>query len=666
MRDTDKTTEQLIAELAHLRQEVVSYQQAHSVIERKFNELSNIYNASPMGLGFLDTDFNCRYINQAMADTGTMCTGKTLSPPHCDILDSFKPMIQKVIDTQTVVSFENHDDEATLCPKEKYWRVVYYPVLSADGRVQGVGIINQDITKRKQIEQEKRLTEIRFREMADSMPQLTWTCLAEGPCDYLSKQWLEYTGHDEASQLGYGWLKQLHPDDRQRVIDEWQEKVVDGTDFEIQFRIRNAAGDYHQFMTRAVPMRNSQGKIIKWLGSNTDINEQKLVEEKLVQLKEQAEAANLAKTQFLANMSHEIRTPLGAITGFAQILLIKAQSLDIPELFKFNLEQINLAGTNLSHIVNNILDLTKIEAGKIQSNPQELQTEQLVKSVYSLNNGKAKKNGITLSYAVDHDVAEYVIADNTLLTQVLMNLVDNAVKFTGAGEGIEIRLSQPKSGSLLFRVTDTGIGIPANKIDQVFESFEQVDKSITREYGGTGLGLTICKKIADLLNAKIWLESVLGEGSSFYFEVPCLSACQPRDLVVDSLSDLSGFAKDKLVLIVEDDPMNREIAMQLLESTGLSIAVAFDGKEGVNKTLALQPDLILMDMQMPVMDGMEATKIIRNNELCKNVPIFAISADALNEERNKAMAAGVNEYLTKPLDFDALYGLLSSYLQSDR
>lgn len=447
-------------------------------------------------------------------------------------------------------------------------------------------------------------------------------------------------------------------------------KSVMATNAETQFHhsITSKKGNVKYINQYIKCLNDEKNKPYKILGTIQDISEQKRTELELIRAKELAEKAVVIKEQFLANMSHEIRTPMNGIIGFARIL----ESTNLDDNQKQSVEAIKKAGQNLMYIINDILDFSKIEADKMTLEEVDFSLSRTVNSVIELLFQNASEKKIKLLCDIDPKINDNLIGDPTKLIQILLNLVGNALKFTEKGfvELIVTEIEETETETLLkFIIVDTGIGIPTDKIDSVFESFNQASNETTRRYGGTGLGLTITKKLVELQGGKIKVESTVSEGSEFSFSLKYKKVQKGMliDTHVNSSTIDSDFLKDIKILLVEDNELNQLLAVKVFEKWNKKIDIVDNGKLAIEKITNNTYDIILMDIQMPEMDGLELTSYIRENMGEKSViPIIALTAHATVDEEQKCLDSGMNDYLSKPYDFNVLLNKIYQNLNKNK
>lgn len=372
-------------------------------------------------------------------------------------------------------------------------------------------------------------------------------------------------------------------------------------------------------------------------------------------LSEAVEEKNMAlrsaqfKQQFLANMSHEIRTPLNAVVGMTNLLIDKKPREDQVRY----LSAMRQASYNLLHIINDILDISKIEAGKIEIESIDFNLEECVDVIYQTLHLKAEEQKTILRYTIGEDIPKWVKGDPTRLTQILTNLIGNAIKFTPEGGFIDVMITKESGDDpawIKFAVQDTGIGIAPEQIHKIFESFSQESSDTTRKFGGTGLGLTISKQLVELQGGSLHVNSTKGKGTTFWFLIPYPIGVEVKR---DSKENYTAFDKKLTVLLAEDQPMNQMVAVDTLEGLfpGIVIDVANNGQEAVEKANEKVYDLIFMDVHMPIKDGYMATQEIRStNGMNSNSPILALTANAVKEEIDKCLESGMNRHLAKPFD----------------
>ncbi len=385
---------------------------------------------------------------------------------------------------------------------------------------------------------------------------------------------------------------------------------------------------------------------------------------KLRKSMEDARLANQAKSRFLANMSHEIRTPLNAILGFTQILVNDSKDLSLPSSYSHFLQNIKSSGERLSELISNILDISKIEAGKSETILEDLNLRQLAKDIYEINKVESLKKGLIFNYSYDSELPDFIQSDQNRLNQVMLNLVRNAIKFTPEGKSVWLKLKKQGDG-LIIEVEDEGIGIPEEHKEIIFNPFEQVDSSGTRLHEGTGLGLAIVRENVKLMDGRITLHSLARQGTRFVVHLPLVESKQTKSIDPVHAWNARDYAEDNTVLIVEDNKMTQDYLSVLFDKFGVNMELARDGKTGTRKALSLKPNLILMDVRLPDISGLEATRQILSDPVGRNIPIVILSADVLSSQKHAAFEAGAKDYLTKPLQFNKLTEILTKYLKKN-
>ena len=450
----------------------------------------------------------------------------------------------------------------------------------------------------------------------------------------------------------------------------------------VDYRIRSSDGRIKWLHVDAVPELDEAGRIV-WYGFVTDVTATKALEheldkhrlhleelvrdrtEQLEEARNIAESANRAKSTFLANMSHEIRTPLNAITGMAYLMHRTGVTPEQAD----RLNKIEAASSHLLEIINSILDLSKIDAGKLTLSAEAIQIEKLLANVVSIMSDRAASKGLRLNINLAARLPG-VVGDGTRIQQALLNYVGNAIKFTAQGSvtiGVKVEADEGEHVRLCFEVQDTGIGIAPEVLGKIFNSFEQADSSTTREYGGTGLGLAITKRLAELMGGAVGVSSTPGVGSRFWFTALLgkgePSGTEPGAPDLDRAEAmLTEASQGKCVLLVEDEPTSQVVAEELLVAVGFLVDTADNGSEAVEMVERKAYDLILMDMQMPQMDGITATRCIRQLPGGQSVPILAMTANVFSDDKSNCLDAGMNDFLTKPVVPGVLYSTLLRWL----
>lgn len=622
--------------------------------------LSRVMDNAPIGLGLVSNASRLIQMNPALA--GMVPTGDA-AQQNTDIWkvlgEDLEPQLAPALRQTLQDGITRANLQAQTVPAEgepaRTLQVGFF-ALPAENRKRGrsgAGVVITDITDAKLAEQRVAESEARFRTLVESSAAIIWTTTPDGRLLGSQKSWARFTGQTPTEYQSTGWLEAVHPDDRPAVLQAWRAAVDSGSTFDTEYRLRRSDGQWRNMSVCGVPVLDEHRNIREWVGTNADITERKQAQEELEMAKESAEAANRAKSQFLANMSHELRTPLSAVIGYSELL--EEEMADEGETA--NLEDVRKIQSNARHLlslINDVLDLSKIEADRMTVYPEDFQALDLINGVRDTMTGLVEQKGNQLLVDADSDLGS-MRTDLVKLRQCLFNLIGNAAKFTENGT---ITLKVTRDGlDYLFSIIDSGIGMTPEQSSRLFERFQQADESTTRKFGGTGLGLAITRAFCRLMGGDIEVSSTYGSGSTFTMRIPAV--LPHHNLSAEEEGTGSSAQEGKqVVLVVDDDPAQRELLTRFLEREGFSVRTAADGKTGVELAKSLQPRAVLLDVMMPQMDGWSVLSALKSDHETERIPVVMVS---FVNEPGLSEYLGAAETVQKPVEWSRLKQVMERF-----
>ncbi len=546
------------------------------------------------------------------------------------------------------------------------WRETYLnPIYSKDGEIEEVSGITHDITEKKKTELAIRQGEEKFRNIFESFQDIYYRTDIEGKITLISPSVNELMGYQPEEMIGHKITDfYINYKKQERFI---KELLRTGSVRNFEVDIKKKDGTYIQTISNIRLIYNDNNKPIAIDGVARDITELKKASEELLKAKEVAEKSLKVKELFLANMSHEIRTPMNGIIGMIDLLVDTPLDNEQSD-YVFTIKK---SSETLLTILNDILDLSKLEAGKMELRYSSVDIRDTVEKIHSLFMQRALVKDLDFVVKIDDNIPQYLIADETRLLQILSNLTSNAIKFTDKGiVSIHVKLleSYKEDKVIKIEVKDSGIGIHKEDIRLLFDSFSQVDNSSTKSFGGTGLGLAISKQLCKLMKGDIGVLSKYGKGSTFWFTFHAESTLEvpiKPDNIAATMAELSFKKSSPYILLVDDNQVNRKVGGEILKKTGCIVDLAINGIEAIEKIKTNKYDLILMDIQMPLMDGIAATKAIRKLKIPDLPPIIAMTAYSMKEDKEKFISAGMDDYISKPIRSESLLRKIKDWISDE-
>ncbi len=601
---------------------------------------------SPTSMAMLDRDF--RYLAVSRSWIREMGRGHTefIGRHHYEVWPEAVVEWKHIHDAALAGEYMHKEEDLWLWPDgTKLWtRWSVYPWRDVDGQVGGIILSIDDISERKRAEEALKESEERFRMMAETVPDALFITRADGYSEYVNEYYYKTTGQLPGTTQGNGWIDGVHPDDRPRILRAWMTAVETGEPYEERLRLVNLrTGTMRWHICRARPMRDQDGRIVRWFGCTSDIEDQ-------VHAAALRETAH-RKDEFLAMLSHELRNPLAAIRSAVYLLQNTPAGGRTAESAQAVIDR---QVTHLTRIVDDLLDIARIARGKFHLDVRPLELGDIVRRTVEDYRGEFEKRQVELDCWLGSKEL-WIEGDETRLVQLIDNLLGNAAKFTPAGGRVEVFLKGERD-AVLLRIRDSGIGIPPERLTELFEPFVQIDSTIDRARGGLGLGLALVKGIAEMHSGSVNATSAgRGHGTEFTIKLPL--ATREASL---SVPRKTKALRQRRVLLIEDNADMAELLRQLLVLLGQDALVASDGFTGIELARKERPDLVICDIGLPEMSGLDVARCLRSEEIFRTTELIALSGYGSAEDRRKSAAAGFSKHLVKPVSMDDIEQLLAS------
>ena len=643
-------------------EEQLYYAVARDITERKQAEVHyrDLYENAPDMMAVVDlVSSNILECNQTLADVIGRSKEEIVGNSFLELyasesIDAAQQTSQAFVETGEVIRQERTLRRADGSTIDVLLQAT--PMRDETGKIVASRSTWRDVTKQKEAERALASQEALYRTLIEAAPQVIWVADADGQVALLNKAWHEFSGRTDEESLGTRWAEALHPEDLPDVLAKWERAYTHGETYSGECRFQAKDGSYETFIFIGAPVRDDSGKIINWVGINTNIVDRVQAEIALQEAKDSAEYANRAKSEFLATMSHELRTPLNAVIGFSEILRDEILG-DINDEQKELVLDIHTSGNHLLAMINDILDLSKIEAGKMDLQLEQFSVQEAVTEVNTIINALANQKQIQLTLELNQDVL--IEADKIKFKQILYNLLSNAVKFTDEGGKVTTKF-EVSSSALLGSVTDTGVGISPQDRAKLFQPFTQLDASSTRAHSGTGLGLALTNRLIQLHGGKIWVNSEIDEGSTFSFTFPLHQQEQQVEVAAPDASDsetTDASGGNLTILVAEDNEQAAQLLGIYLTEAGYQVEYAADGEEAIAKAAEIQPFAITLDILLPKKDGWQVLREMKTKPNLQSIPVIIVS---VTEERQLAFGLGAVDHLVKPIDKETLLASLQS------
>ena len=640
-------------------------QSSRAEAERQRDFIRLVLEDAPIAIGVMEgPDHRFVFVNRKTCELTGVSEEQFTGRPHAEVVPEADEVVGPVLDRVYATGVGETQEVDILLPKGRRQLLVTWTALPGrDGSPASVLYLSLDITARKAAEEAVRESEGQLQTLADAVPQLVWMADADGYIFWYNQRWYDYTGTSPEQMEGWGWQSVHDPEMLPKVLVSWRASIETGEPFEMEFPIKGADGAFRWFLTRVNPLRDSHGRIVRWFGTNTDVDGQRRTAEELRE-------ANRLKDEFLATVSHELRTPLTAILGWAHLLRIKR----FDEKSTGNaLETIERNARAQSQLIDDLLDVSRVIAGNLRLDVRQVEPGSLIDAAVEALRPAAEAKGVRIQKVLDTGVV-FVAGDPARLQQVVWNLLSNAIKFTPKGGRVQVRLERIDS-HIEIAVSDTGAGIEAEFLPHVFERFRQADQKTTRQHGGLGLGLAIVRHLVELHGGTVEADSPgEGQGATFVVKLPIVPIHQKDDLperVHPAARDAlpSYTCPEKLdglkVLVVDDEADTREIFKVGIGQCGAEVLTAGSVGEALAALEETRPDILISDIGMPGEDGYDLIRKVRELPAGRGgkIPAIALTAYARTEDRLRALRAGYQMHISKPVELAELVAVIASLIQ---
>ena len=652
-----------------IRRDITERKKAEEQLRNNEKRFRSIFENAAIGIGQVGLDGEIQRTNTRLREmlgySDDFMRGIHFSDiTHPDDIEKDTLLYRKLLEGNR----DSYDDQIRYICKDGsiLWGNVSFSLVRNSNRepLYAIGLI-EDITAEKEAEKALRHSEQRFRDVVDASGEMIWESDPTYHFYYLSRRVHSILGYEPGEMKGRSIFSFIPEEEKKRIRQRFEKVKKAGESFRnVEVRMFHNDGSIRWLRVSGMPYFDTAGSLMGYRGVAADASSEHAYMNQLREAKNAAEIANRTKSEFLANVSHEIRTPLNAVLGFTNIL---SEIITDSQQQKY-LEAISSSGQNLLNLLNDILDLSKIESGRLELEYNAVNMHQLFSEIQNIFTLKAEERDLLLLTTIGEQVPPALALDEVRLRQVLINLVGNAIKFTDSGQvTLSVKASPEGLDSpkyrLFFEVEDTGIGIPTDQQEHIFESFRQQSGQSNRKYGGTGLGLAISKRLVEKMGGQISLRSAPGAGSTFFFELPDIEVSSVRPELPDESAEFDHIVFDTAtILVVDDVPLNNLLVREHLKRMGHKVLEASNGKDAVEIAQNKLPDLVLMDIKMPVMDGFEATRLLKDDPSTSHIPVIAHTASVLESSAEQFSKQRFNGFLKKPLNKQELINELKRFL----